>query len=83
MSIAFLFDMYQRVVETLLPPDSRRRHYCQLVRDGIRGIWNEGWRSCWYRFTAWLRQRSMLLNEGRIVIMGDTEKVVNNYLALL
>ena len=30
-----------------------------------------------------LCQRSMLLNEGRIVSMGDTEKVVNDYLALL
>jgi len=25
----------------------------------------------------------MLLNEGRIVTMGDTEKVINDYLALL
>ena len=30
-----------------------------------------------------LCQRSMLLNEGRIVTMGDTEKVINDYLALL
>jgi len=30
-----------------------------------------------------LCQRSILLNEGRIVTMGDTEKVINNYLALL
>jgi len=30
-----------------------------------------------------LCQRSMLLNEGRIVIMGDTEKVIKDYLALL
>jgi len=30
-----------------------------------------------------LCQRSMLLNEGRIVSMGDTEKVVNDYLAML
>jgi len=30
-----------------------------------------------------LCQRSMLLNEGRIVTMGDTEKVVNDYLAML
>jgi len=28
-------------------------------------------------------QRSMLLNEGRIVTMGDTEKVINDYRALL
>ena len=26
---------------------------------------------------------SMLLNEGRIVTMGDTEKVINDYLVLL
>ena len=30
-----------------------------------------------------LCQRSMLLNEGRIVTTGDTEKVVNDYLAML
>ena len=30
-----------------------------------------------------LCQRSILLNEGRIVTMGDTEKVINDYLALL
>jgi len=28
-------------------------------------------------------QRSVLLNEGQIVTMGDTEKVINDYLALL
>ena len=30
-----------------------------------------------------LCQRSVLLNEGRIVTMGDTEKVINDYLAML
>jgi len=30
-----------------------------------------------------LCQRTMLLNEGRIVIMGDTEKVINGYLAMI
>ncbi len=30
-----------------------------------------------------LCQRTMLLNHGRIVTMGDTEKVINNYLAML
>jgi len=30
-----------------------------------------------------LCQRSILLNEGRIVIIGDTEKVINDYLAML
>jgi len=30
-----------------------------------------------------LCERSMLLNEGRIVTMGDTETVRNAYLALL
>ena len=30
-----------------------------------------------------LCQRTMLLNEGRIVSMGDTEKVINDYLAML
>jgi lipopolysaccharide transport system ATP-binding protein len=30
-----------------------------------------------------LCQRAILLNEGRIVTMGDTEKVINDYLALL
>ena len=27
--------------------------------------------------------RSMLLNDGRVVTMGDTEKVINDYLAML
>jgi lipopolysaccharide transport system ATP-binding protein len=30
-----------------------------------------------------LCQRSMLLNQGRIVTMGDTEKVIDDYLAML
>ena len=30
-----------------------------------------------------LCQRTILLNEGRIVTMGDTEKVINDYLAML
>jgi ABC-type polysaccharide/polyol phosphate transport system ATPase subunit len=30
-----------------------------------------------------LCQRSMLVNEGQIVIIGDTEKVINDYLAML
>jgi len=30
-----------------------------------------------------LCQRTMLLNHGRIVTMGDTEKVISNYLAML
>ena len=30
-----------------------------------------------------LCQRSMLLNEGRIVTTGDTGKVINDYLAML
>jgi ABC-type polysaccharide/polyol phosphate transport system ATPase subunit len=30
-----------------------------------------------------LCQRSMLLNEGQIVTMGDTEKVIDEYLAML
>jgi len=30
-----------------------------------------------------LCQRAMLLNEGRIVTMGDTEKVINDYLSML
>jgi lipopolysaccharide transport system ATP-binding protein len=30
-----------------------------------------------------LCQRTILLNEGRIVTMGDTEKVINDYRAML
>ena len=30
-----------------------------------------------------LCQRTMLLNEGRIVTMGDTEKVIDHYLAMV
>ena len=28
-------------------------------------------------------QRTLLLNEGRIVSLGDTEKVINDYLGIL
>ena len=40
----------QRVIDRLLPPDTRRRHYYKL---GVTGIWvilNEGWRSFWNKF---------------------------------
>jgi ABC-type polysaccharide/polyol phosphate transport system ATPase subunit len=30
-----------------------------------------------------LCQRSMLLDDGQIISMGDTEKVINDYLAIL
>jgi len=30
-----------------------------------------------------LCQRSILLHQGRIVSMGDSEKVINDYLAML
>jgi GT2 family glycosyltransferase len=64
MSIAFLFDMYQRVIETLLPPDSRRRYYCQLVRAGIRGIWNDCCRASVRKVKNWLRPRFRFFNDA-------------------
>jgi len=30
-----------------------------------------------------LRQRSSLLNKGRVATIGNTEKVMNDYLAML
>jgi len=44
MSNAFLSNMYQKVLEKLLRPGTRRRYYYELGLTGIRVIRNEGWR---------------------------------------
>jgi len=41
---------YQRVIEKLLCPGTRRRYYYELGLTGIRVILNEGCRSFLYRF---------------------------------
>ena len=40
-----LVNRYQRVIDKLLRPGTRRRHYYELGLTGIRVILNEGWRS--------------------------------------
>jgi len=52
-----LLSRYQRVVEKLLRPGTRRRQYYELVLAGIRVILNEGWRSYWHKFRQWYKQR--------------------------
>jgi hypothetical protein len=45
-----LINRYQRVVEKLLPRNTRRRYYYELGLTGIRAILNEGWHSFWHKF---------------------------------
>ena len=49
-----LVNRYQRIVEKLLRPGTRRRRCYELVLSGIRVILTEGWRSFWARFKDWL-----------------------------
>ena len=49
-----LVNRYQRRIERLLRPGTRRRHYYELGIAGIRVILTEGWRSFWVRFKEWL-----------------------------
>ncbi|HUW44981.1 MAG TPA: glycosyltransferase [Dehalococcoidia bacterium] len=48
-----LVNRYQRVIEKLLRPGTRRRYYYELGLTGIRVILNEGWRSFFRK--AWNR----------------------------
>jgi glycosyltransferase involved in cell wall biosynthesis len=49
---------YQRIVERLLRPGTRRRHYYELMLSDIGVILSEGWRSFWSRFKRRFRGRS-------------------------
>jgi len=51
-----LVNRYQRIVERLLRPGTRRRRYYELGLSGIRGILNEGGRSFWFKFRQRLSQ---------------------------
>ena len=48
-----LVSRYQRIVEKLLRPGTRRRHYYELGLTGVRVILTEGWHSFWVRFKEW------------------------------
>ena len=52
-----IVNRYQRVIEKLLRPGTRRRYYYELVLTGIRVILNEGWRSFFRKLNIWLRLR--------------------------
>jgi MoaA/NifB/PqqE/SkfB family radical SAM enzyme/SAM-dependent methyltransferase/glycosyltransferase involved in cell wall biosynthesis len=45
-----LVNRYQRIVEKLLRPGTRRRYYYELGLTGIRVILNEGWHSFWLNY---------------------------------
>jgi len=45
---------YDRIIQKLLRPGTRRRSYYELGLSGIRVILTEGWRSFWVRFKEWL-----------------------------
>ena len=48
--VMHLLGRYQRVIEKLLSPGTRRRYYYELGLVGIRVILNEGWKSFWYKY---------------------------------
>jgi FkbM family methyltransferase len=52
-----LVSRYQRIVEKLLRPGTRRRRYYELMLNDIRVILNEGWKSFWYEFRHRYRQK--------------------------
>ena len=47
---------YQRIVDRLLRPGTRRRRPYDLALTGVRVILSEGWRSFWTKFRYWLRR---------------------------
>jgi SAM-dependent methyltransferase len=52
-----LVNRYQRIVEKLLRPGTRRRRYHELGLTGIRVILNEGWKNFFREVSAYLRGR--------------------------
>jgi len=54
-----LLSRYQRVIEKLLRPGTRRRYYYELGLAGIRVILNEGWHSFWRKAKLWLRVKKV------------------------
>jgi len=44
---------YDRIIEKILPPSTRRRYYYELGLNGIRVIFNEGWHVFWYKLKYW------------------------------
>ena len=50
-----LVNRYQRIVDRLLRPGTRRRHYYELGLTGVRVILNEGWKSFFRKVKARLQ----------------------------
>ena len=63
-----LVNRYQRAVEKLLRPHTRRRHYYELVLSGIRVILNEGWKSFFRKVKAHLRGKRDILK--KLLLIG-------------
>ena len=59
-----LLNIYQRAIEILLPPGTRRRHCCQFVLAGIRVVWNKCCRAPVRKVKNWLRPRFTFSNEA-------------------
>jgi glycosyltransferase involved in cell wall biosynthesis len=54
---AQLIRKYQKVIEKLLRTGTRRRRFYELWLTGIRIILNEGWRSFWRQFSAFVHKK--------------------------
>ena len=52
---------YQRVIDKLLRPGTRRRYYYELGLTGIRVILNEGWKSFFRKVKLWFQLRKTIL----------------------
>ena len=60
-----LASRYHKIMEKLLPSDTRRRHYYELGLTSIRIILNEGWRSFFRKARYWLIYRPAVLKQPR------------------
>jgi len=55
-----LVNRYHKVMERVLRPGTRRRHYYELGLTGMRIILNAGCRSFWYKLKHWFSSRRNL-----------------------
>jgi len=62
-----LVNRYQRIVEKLLRSGTRRRHYYELMLNGIRVILNEGWRIFFRKLRAHLLGAKMHYYHGLVL----------------
>ncbi len=58
-----LLKRYQRIVEKLLCPGTRKRYYYELALTGIRVILNEGWKSFLREMRAYIRSKRTRTNK--------------------